>query len=199
MRSQQRKPKFWFSQQPPTGYAIAQLTATKGVIFTARTCEISPEWPFGGPPLAYRLITGRRCKGLELSVGYWIDPDPKCVQFDDMGRVRCPVPDCGRLCCAFGNIPPQRVGRPFACCGLVAKAKTAPVAFGIHQSDSFSTFVQLVTADLNLLHDLFDLRSHGRTEFFLLFRRQMKPVGAIVVMTEPASKKAAPPRLAMPS
>jgi hypothetical protein len=39
--------------------------------------------------------------------------------------------------------------------------------------------VQLVAADLNLLHDLFDLRSHGHPEFFLRFRRQMKPVGAI--------------------
>jgi hypothetical protein len=30
-----------------------------------------------------------------------------------------------------------------------------------------------------LLHDLFDLRSHGRPNFFLRFRRQMKSVGAI--------------------
>jgi hypothetical protein len=43
----------------------------------------------------------------------------------------------------------------------------------------FQRFVQLVAADLSLLHDLFDLRSHGRPEFFLRFRCQMKPVGAI--------------------
>jgi hypothetical protein len=39
--------------------------------------------------------------------------------------------------------------------------------------------VELGAADLNLLHYLFDLRSHGRPEFFLRFRRQMKPIGAI--------------------
>ena len=36
-----------------------------------------------------------------------------------------------------------------------------------------------ITANLNLLHNLFDLRSHGRPEFLLRFRRQMKAVGPI--------------------
>jgi hypothetical protein len=46
-------------------------------------------------------------------------------------------------CVAHLQITLREVGRPFACSGLLAKAKTAPVAFGIHQSDSFSTFEQL--------------------------------------------------------
>ena len=37
----------------------------------------------------------------------------------------------------------------------------------------------IIRNQVYLLHDFFDLRSHGRTEFFLRFRRQMKPVGAI--------------------
>ena len=37
----------------------------------------------------------------------------------------------------------------------------------------------IIRNQVYLLHDFFDLRSHGRTEFFLRFRRQMKPVSAI--------------------
>src|SRR6266436_4420884 len=32
---------------------INPVDGDNGVIFTARTCKISPEWPFGGPPLTY--------------------------------------------------------------------------------------------------------------------------------------------------
>jgi hypothetical protein len=37
----------------------------------------------------------------------------------------------------------------------------------------------IIRNQVYLLHNLFDLRSHGRPEYFLRFRRQMKPVGTI--------------------
>ena len=36
------------------------------------------------------------------------------------------------------------------------------------------------TANLKLLHDLFNLRCYGRSEFLLCIRRQVKAVSAIV-------------------
>ena len=55
------------------------------------------------------------------------------------------------------------------------------------------------TANLNLLHDLFNLRRYGRSEFLLCFRRQMKAVSAIGRDDRVGVKEVGAPRRATPS